>query len=137
MSERKFPPFTEVGMATLALVIAGGIYLSAHLPERVSLAPAVVLLVVSGVAMALNLLSLTRVQSFAWDSFFLVAKWALLAYCFTAGAIEYIFIRNHVRGSTLVVLTLSLVLFAVQVPALIGFTVARFQEPAAPTPAGS
>ena len=38
------PPVTQVGMASLALIVAGGIYLSAHLPEAVPLTPAIVLL---------------------------------------------------------------------------------------------
>jgi uncharacterized membrane protein len=46
-----------------------------------------------------------------------------------AAMIEYTFVRNHARGGVLVVLTLSLVVFAVHVPTLIGFTVARFAEP--------
>jgi hypothetical protein len=63
--------------------------------------------------------------------FFEVARWALLAYLAIAAIIEYTFVRNHLRGGTLVVLTLSLIVFAVHVPTLIGFTVARFYEPAA------
>jgi hypothetical protein len=55
-----------------------------------------------------------------------VARWALLAYAITAGLIEYAFVRNHVSGGALVVLTLSLVVYAVHVPTLIGFTVARY-----------
>ena len=46
-----------------------------------------------------------------------------------AGQIEYAFLQNHVKGGTLVVLTLSLVVFAIHVPALVGFTVARYYEP--------
>ena len=42
--------------------------------------------------------------------------------------IEYVFLRNHVRGGTLVVLTLSLAVFAVHVPMLVGFTVARYSD---------
>ena len=47
MDEQKYPPVTQVAMVSLALIIAGGIYLSAHLPEQVSLAPAVILLALS------------------------------------------------------------------------------------------
>ena len=43
--------------------------------------------------------------------------------------IEYAFVRNHIRGGSLVVLTLSLVVFALHVPTLVGFTVARYYEP--------
>ena len=40
--------------------------------------------------------------------------------------IEYSFLRDHLSGGPLVILTLSLVVFAVHVPMLIGFTVARY-----------
>jgi hypothetical protein len=112
-------------MLSLALIVAGGIYLSAHLPRHVSLGPAIVLLAVSAVLLAGNLLALARVRGFAWQRFFAVAGWALVAYLVIAGLIEYAFVRNHMSGGSLVVLTLSLVVFAVHVPLLIGFTVAR------------
>jgi hypothetical protein len=122
-------------MTSLALILAGGIYLSAHLPEHVPLAPAVILLAGSTILLAGNVGLLARVDGFAWGKFLEVAKWSLLAYTAIAGLIEYSFLRNHVSGGPLVVLTLSLVVFAVHVPLLIGFTVARFwdveTEPAA------
>jgi hypothetical protein len=123
------PPVTAVGMVSLALIVAGGIYLSAHLPNEVPLGPAVALLVASALLLAGNLLALRRVEGFAWDRFRDVAKWALLAYAITAALIEFAFVRNHLSGGPLVVLTLSLVVYAVHVPMLIGFTVARYHEP--------
>lgn len=129
MTERKLPPVTEVGMLSLALIVAGGIYLSAHLPKHVPLAPAVALLAASVLLLAANLFALSRVKDFPWARFWEIAKWALLAYVAIAGLIEYSFLRNHLRGGPLVVLTLSLVVFAVHVPTMIGFTVARFYEP--------
>jgi hypothetical protein len=124
--ERRLPPVTQVGMLSLALIVAGGIYLSAHLPKHVPLAPAVVLLSASALLLAGNVLSLTRVEGFAWGRFFDVARWALLAYTLIAGMIEYAFLRNHTSGGPLIVLTLSLVVFALHVPVLIAFTVARY-----------
>lgn len=44
MSGRRLPPVTEVAILSLALIVAGGIYLSAHLPRHVPLTPAVILL---------------------------------------------------------------------------------------------
>jgi hypothetical protein len=129
MNERRLPPVTELCMASLALIVAGGIYLSAHLPGHVPLAPAVVLLAGSAVLLAANLIALSRVRDFAWRRFFEIARWSLLAYLVIAGMIEYAFLRNHVSGGRLVVLTLSLAVFAVHVPTLVGFTVARFYEP--------
>ena len=131
MTERRLPPVTQVAMVSLALIVAGGIYLSAHIPEHVPLAPAIALLAASVLLLVGNLASLARVRGFAWSRFFEVAKWSLLAYALIAGMIEYAFLQNHLRGGALVVLTLSLVVFAVHVPTLIGFTVARYYEPEA------
>ncbi|MCW3033051.1 MAG: hypothetical protein QOK19_2924 [Solirubrobacteraceae bacterium] len=117
-------------MASLALVVAAGIYLAAHLPKHVPLTPAVVLLCASVALLAANILTLARVPGFAWGRFFEIARWALIAYALIAGMIEYSFLRNHVSGGPLIVLTLSLVVFAVHVPMLIGFTVARYERPA-------
>ncbi|MGH2857875.1 MAG: hypothetical protein ACRDMJ_10360 [Solirubrobacteraceae bacterium] len=129
MSERRYPPFTELGMLSLALIVIGGIYLSSYIPQHVPLGPPIALLIASAAVLAANLALLRRVDGFAWDSFFLVAKWALLAYAFTAGMIEYAFLRDHLSGGPLVILTLSLVVYAVEVPALIAFTVARWAGP--------
>lgn len=129
MTERRLPPVTAIAMTSLALIVIGGIYLAAHIPNHVPLGPAVALLAASALLLAINLALLARVDGFAWNRFFEVGKWALLAYVAIAGMIEYVFLRNHVRGGTLVVLTLSLVVFAVHVPTLIGFTVARYYEP--------
>jgi hypothetical protein len=131
MDDDRYPPFTQLGMLSLALIVAGGIYLSSHLPEHVPLGPAVGLLAASSLVLVLNMVLLSRVPGFAWPRFFQVAKWALLAYLVTAGLIEYAFLRNHVSGGPLVILTLSLVVYALQVPTLIGFTVARYDSPAA------
>ncbi|MEO8967223.1 MAG: hypothetical protein ABI355_06500 [Solirubrobacteraceae bacterium] len=125
-AERPHPPFTQIGIASLALIIIGGIYLSANIPEQVSLGPAVALLVASALLLSYNVFSLTRVEGFAWWRFAQVAKWTLLAYVTIAGMIEFAFLENHVSGGTLVVLTLSLVVFAIEVPTLIAFTVARY-----------
>jgi hypothetical protein len=129
MDDDGYPHFTELGMLSLALIVIGGIYLASHLPRHVPLGPAIGLLVASVVVLSFNLFSLTRVKNFAWDRFFYVAKWALLAYVITAGMIEYAFLRDHVSGGALVVLTLSLLVYAVQVPTLIAFTVARYATP--------
>jgi hypothetical protein len=124
--EQRLPPVTQIGMASLALIVAGGIYLSAHLPQHVPLGPAVILLALSAVLLASNFLLLVRVRGFAWPRFFAVARWSLLAYIIIAGLIEYAFLKDHLSGGPLVVLTLSLIIFAVHVPTLMGFTVARY-----------
>ena len=94
MTGRKYPPFTELGMLSLSLIVIGGIYLSSHIPQHVALGPAIGLLVASAAVMVVNLVLLSRVQGFAWPRFFQVAKWALLAYLFTAGMILYAFLAT-------------------------------------------
>src|ERR1700729_1387031 len=136
MSERRLPPVPQMGMLSLALIVAGGIYLAAHLPHQVALTPAIVLLCASALLLAGNLAALACVPDFAWGRFFEIARWALLAYIVIAGMIEYAFLRDHVSGGALVVLSLSLVVFAVHVPVLIGFTVARYDTATDPSPDG-
>jgi hypothetical protein len=126
MNEQRLPPVTELGMLSLAFIVAGGIYLAAHLPNHVPLGPAFALLAASVVVLAINMILLSRVRDFDWPRFFQIAKWSFLAYVLIAGMIEYVFLRDHTSGGSLVVLTLSLVVFAVHVPMLVGFTVARY-----------
>ena len=129
MIDRKLPPVAELAMLSLALIMAGGIYLSAHLPRAVPLGPAVALLAASVVVLAVNITLLMRVDRFAWGRFFLVFRWAFLAYLIIAGMLLYAFLRDHIRGGTLVVLIASLVVYAVHIPLLMGFTVARYHNP--------
>ena len=136
MTDDKYPPFTQVGMTSLALIVAGGIYLSAHLPQHVPLGPAIGLLVASVILLVANLASLLRIKDFAWPRFFQVAKWTLLAYAVIAGMILYAFLQDHVSGGALVILTLSLIVFMLEVPAMIAFTVARYANTLAPEPGG-
>ena len=126
MTERKVPPTTQIGMLSLGLIVVAGIYLSAHIPGHVPLGPAVALLVGSLVVLLVNVILLALTPDFPWGKFFQVAKWALLAYAVTASLIEFVFVHNHVSGGTLVVLSASLVVYALNVPLLIGFTVARY-----------
>ncbi len=130
MSERRLPPVTQVGMLSLALIVAAVIYMSAHLPQHVALGPAIALLSASALLLAGVVLALARTAGFAWARFVEVARWALLAYAFIAAMIEFVFLRNNTSGGPLIVLTLCLLVFALTVPVLIAFTVARYADPA-------
>jgi membrane-bound acyltransferase YfiQ involved in biofilm formation len=124
---RKLPPVAEIAVVSMALVIIGGIFMAAHLPAHPPLGFAEVLLVLAGVVLVTNVVLLARLQDFAWASFFLVAKWSLLAYLVIAGILEYIFVFDGTRGQILVVMTCMLAVFAVNVPMLLAFSVARYQ----------
>jgi hypothetical protein len=125
---RRFPPVAELAVASVALMLSGGIYLAAHLPRRPPLGPAVGLLVAGGVLSVASIGLLVRIRPFAWRTFFLVARWALLAYLVIAGILGFVFVYDHTSGATLAVLILTLVVFALDVPMIIAFTVARYQE---------
>ena len=127
MNETKLPPVTELGVVSMALIVAGGISIAANLPDDVPLTLPILFLTASTLMLVANLVALSRVKAFNWEAFFDVAKWALVAYAVIAGMLEFVFLHNGTSGGVLVVLTLSLVVYAVHVPLLIGFTVARYQ----------
>jgi hypothetical protein len=130
---RRLPPVAEIAVAAMALIIIGGITLASRLPRPAPLPLLVALLTAAAVLVLADVALLARLREFAWPVFFQVAKWSLLAYSVMYGILEFTFVYDHVAGSTLVVLTLMLVVFAVDVPLLFGFSVARYAEvPEAP-----
>jgi hypothetical protein len=115
-------------MVSLVLVIVGGVFMASYVPRRPPLAVPTVLLVLSGAVMLWNIVVMARLRDFAWDTFFLVARYALIAYVISAGMIGWVFVKDSTRGGPLLVVTLMLVIFATDVPLIIGFTVARYQR---------
>ena len=129
LASRPMPPVAHVAMAVMALVLAGGIYIAAYLPRRASLAPALALLGVAAVLLLANVVQLSRLRDFAWHTFWQVTGWASVAYLVIAGMIEFALVRDGTRGSMLVVMTALIVIFAVDIPMLLAFSIARYQEP--------
>jgi hypothetical protein len=127
-STRRFPPIAELATASLALTVIGGIYMASYFPRRPPLGVPISLLTVSFLLLVLNVVLLARLPDFAWATFFLVGRWALVAYVIQAGMIEYAFVHNHASGTPLVVVTLLLVMFALNVPLIIAFTTARYRS---------
>ena len=125
--DRRLPPITEIGAASMIAIAGGVIYLASYLPKHAPLGVAVGLLLLAGALQVTNAILLTRVRPFAWKRFFQVGRWALLAYAVIAGIIEFAFVYDHTRGAPLVVMTVMLVLFMLNVPVLIAFTVARYE----------
>ena len=128
---RRLPPVTGLAVAALILVIAGGIYLAAHLPRPAPLGPPATALVMAVVALLAAAALLARVRDFAWHTFFVVAGWTLAAYVVIAGMLGFVFVLDHTPGRLLVLLTLMLAVFAIDVPLLLGFSVARYAPAAA------
>jgi hypothetical protein len=129
--QRALPPVLELGVASLICTLAAGIIVAAQVPNSHTLWPAVVLLVIAaGLLVACGMLMI-RIRPFAWRPFRQVWQWAMLAYIVIAGMLEYVFIKDQTPNNVLVMLTLLLVAFAVTVPTMLAFSVARFQDPAA------
>jgi hypothetical protein len=128
-AERRLPPIQPIAVATIALIVIGGIYTAAHLPRHVPQGPTIALLAAAVVLLAANVVLLSRIQPFAWRVFRLVTAWVFAAYVVIAGMLEYVFVYDHTRGTQLLILTGMLVVFAVNIPLLLGFSVARYQDP--------
>ena len=126
-AERPLPPVPVLAVGAMACVITGGIVVAAYLPRQ---APSAVPLVFLGLAIVLLLamgLSLVRLRDFAWRKFFLVSGWALLAYLVISGMLELVFVLDGTPTNQLLLLTAMLVIFALDIPVLFGFSVARHQ----------
>jgi hypothetical protein len=126
--DRKLPPVTEIGAAAMVAVAVGVIYNAAYLPKHAQTGVAVAILIVAAALEVANLVLLSRIQGFAWARFKQVAGWFLAAYAVIAGMIEFAFVFDHTRGTQLVILTLLLALFMLNVPVLAAFTVARYER---------
>jgi hypothetical protein len=129
LAERLLPPIVAVGCAALLLAIAGVIYLSSHIPGHPSLAPAIGLLAASAATVAGNVLVLSRLSDFAWWMFWKVWRWAMLAYAIIAGMLIYVFVYDRIPAGQLMLLVLTLAVFAVDIPLMLAFSVARYQPP--------
>jgi len=127
--EVKLPPIAEIAIAAMTLIIVGGITLASRLPHPAPLPLLIALLAVAAVLVLTDVVLLARLRDFAWPLFFQVAGWSLLAYSVMYGILEFTFVYDHVTGSTLVVMTLMLVVIAIDIPLLFGFSVARYAEP--------
>jgi hypothetical protein len=125
---RKLPPITEIGAAAMVADAIGVIFNAAYLPKHAPTSVAVAILIVAAALEATNLFLVSRIQDFAWNRFKQVAGWFLVAYAVIAGMIEYAFVYDDTRGTQLVILTLMLVLFMLNVPVLAAFTVARYER---------
>jgi hypothetical protein len=126
VSVRRLPPIAEIAVAAMALIIIGGITLASRLPHPAPLPVLIVLLALAAALVLADVVLLTRLRDFAWPLFFQVARWSLLAYAVMYGVLEFTFVYDHVTGATLVVLTLMLMVIAVDIPLLFGFSVARY-----------
>ncbi len=125
--QAELPPVARLATVTLALIVIGGIYMAAQIGRSVTLVPPLTLAIAAALLLLVNVVLLARIKAFAWDTFFKVFGYALLAYLVIAGILEFVFVYDHTPGRQLALFTAMLILFAVDVPLLLGFSVARYQ----------
>ena len=121
----RLPPFAALAVASISLMLIGGIDLAARVPGHPSLTVPAVLVAAGGVLTVVDLVLLARVRSFAWGTFFLVLRWALVAYAVIAGLLIFTFAYDGTPAGTMAVMAVTLAVFAVDVPAILAFTVAE------------
>ena len=126
---RRYPPIAQLTVGSLALIVIGGILMASYVPRPPPLAAPAALTAVSAALALTSAVLLSRLEQFAWPRFFLAFRWALLAYVISAGVIGFAFVRDHTRGAPLALVVVMLVIFALDVPVVIAFTVARYCSP--------
>lgn len=123
------PPVAEVSVAAMALIIIGGIYMASHLPHSAPTTLPIIVLVGAVALIGWNVFALSRLREFSWSSFWLVGRWALVAYVVIGGMLLFVFLRDGTRGTQLVLVMLMLIAYALIIPMLLAFSVARYQPP--------
>jgi drug/metabolite transporter (DMT)-like permease len=129
LRQASLPPVARLATVTLALVVIGGIYMAAQIDRSVTLVPPLVLAIAAGVVLVVNVVLLSRIEEFARDTFFRVFGWTLLVYLTFSGILEYVFVYDHTPGRQLALFSAMLFIFAIDVPLLLAFSVARYQPP--------
>lgn len=125
--ERPLPPVVQLGVSALVLVVITGIYLAAEAERNPSLVLPIVLLAVAAALVVTAAVLLARVHDFAWGKFRMVFGWAFLEYLVIAGMLMYVFVRDSTPGGTLALFVAGLVIFAIDIPMVFAFSVARYQ----------
>ncbi len=127
LRQAELPPVALLATLSLGLVVMGGIYMAATIGHPVTLVPAVVLAAAAGLVLVVDAALVARIRPFAWHTFFVVGGWALLAYLVQAGILEFVFVYDHTPARSLALFSAMLAMFALDVPLLLAYAVARYQ----------
>lgn len=124
--KRPQPRVIEIATVALVLVVVGGIFLSSYYPRKVSFIIPGSLATASVALVLLNAAVVIRSGYFRHRIFLNVLKWSLLAYVVIAGMLEFVFVFDGTTGNALLILSAMLLVFALDVPTIIAFTVAKY-----------
>ena len=129
LRQADFPPVMPIAITTLVLIVIGGVLVASQYGRPAKLVVPSVLAAVAVVLLMVNVVLVLRIKEFARPVFFRVLGWALLAYAVIAGILEYVFIYDSTPARLLALFTAMLVLFALDVPLMLAYSVARWQPP--------
>src|SRR5204862_5864849 len=110
---------------SMALCITGVIYLVSYIPRTPNLGPAIGLLVAAAIVVLANVWILMKAPNFNWPLFWKVWSWTLLGYAIIAGMLMFTFIYDELPTGQLALLVGTLAVFAVDIPIMLAFSVAR------------
>jgi len=127
LRQADLPPVMPIAIGTLVLIVSGGILVAAQFGRTPSLTLPTVLLAGAALLLVVNAVLLSRVEAFAWPVFFRVSGWALLAYGVITGILEFVFAFDHTPARLLTLFSAMLLLFAIDVPLMLAYSVARWQ----------
>ena len=111
----------------VSCILAAGIII-VYIPAPAPLWGSIMWVCIAAVLTIATIVLILRRKQFAWKQFFTVAKWVFLYILVLTGMGEYVLVFDGMRGETLVVMTIVLLLFLVNIPMLWGFSVARHER---------
>jgi hypothetical protein len=124
---RSSPVIICIIITIISCILAAGIII-AHIPEPAPLWGSIMWVCIGAVLTVATVVLIIRKKPFARTLFLKVAKWVFLYILVLTGMGEYVIIFDGTRGETLLVMTIILLLFLVNIPMLWGFSVARHER---------
>jgi hypothetical protein len=128
------PPPTVFAVVALMFVHGTVGTLASYLPFNAPLDVTLPLIEIAIVAYAAAVWRLFATRTYAWSTFFAVARPTLLAAGTPAVIIEFAFYYDQTGGRSLAILSTGLVLFVLDLALLLGYSVARNEPLAEPEP---
>ncbi len=124
---RNSPVVPCITGSVISCILAAGIMI-AHFPGPAPLWGSIMWVgIASGLTVA-SIMFILRRRPFARNLFFKVASWVFLYILVLTGVGEYVIVFDGMRGEPLVILTIILILFLINIPLLWGFSVARHER---------
>jgi len=111
----------------ISCILAAGIII-VHTPAPAPMWGSIMWVCIAAVLTVATIVLILGKKPFARKRFFTVAKWVLLYILVLTGMGEFVLVFDGMRGETLVVMTIILLLFLVNIPMLWGFSVARHER---------